>query len=185
MHALINVLDFLIHILFTLYIYAVVIRILLGLTRADFYNPFSKFILSITNPALQPLRRWMPSIGRIDTAALLVIIALKFTELLIRGLLVGKKIFLGSLFIPVFFGLIDLIINLYIFAILALVIISWIAPHMHAQNNPLISVLRSITEPLLRPARKLIPPIGMLDLSAMVVLITLYCVQIFIHSIQL
>lgn len=185
MHALINVLDFLIHTLFTLYIYAVIIRMLLGLTRADFYNPFSKFILSITSPVLQPLRKWIPSFGRIDTAALLVIITLKFAELFIRGLLVGKKIFLGSLLIPVFFSLINLVVNIFIFTILALVIISWVAPHMHAQNNPLISVLRSITEPLLRPARKLIPPIGMLDLSAMVVLIALYCVQIFMRSIQL
>lgn len=184
MNPFVNVFEFLIHISFTLYIYAVVIRMLLGLTHADFYNPFSQFILTITNPVLQPLRKWMPSIGRLDTAALVLIVVLKFAELFIRGMLVGEKIMLGALIIPVIFGLIDLVINLFIFAIIVLVVISWIAPQLHAQNNPLASVLRSITEPLLNPARKLIPPIGMFDLSALVVLVALYCVQIFLRSIH-
>lgn len=183
MNALLNVFDFLIHISFTLYIYAVIIRMLLGLTNADFYNPFSQFILTITSPVLKPLRKWIPSIGRLDTAALVLIIFLKFAELFIRGMLAGKKIMVGSLIVPVIFGLIDLVINLFIFAIIILVIISWIAPHLHAQNNPLTSVLRSITEPLIRPARRLIPPIGMFDLSTFVVLVALYCVKIFLHSI--
>ena len=183
MNALINVLDFLIHISFTLYIYAVIIRMLLGLTNADFYNPFSQFILTITSPVLKPLRKWIPGIGRLDTAALILIIFLKFAELFIRGMLAGKQIMIGSLIIPVIFGLLDLVINLFIFAIIILVIISWIAPHLHAQNNPIASVLRSITEPLIRPARRLIPPIGMFDLSTFVVLVALYCVKIFLHSI--
>ncbi len=183
MNPLLNIFDFLIHISITLYIYAIIIRMLLGLTHADFYNPFSQFILTITSPVLKPLRKWIPSIGRLDTAALVVIIFLKFAELIIRGLLAGKKIMLDSLIVPVIFGLIDLVINLFIFAIIILVIISWIAPHLHAQNNPLASVLRSITEPLIRPARKLIPPIGMFDLSTFVVLIALYCIKIFLHSI--
>lgn len=184
MYPLLNVFNFLIHVAFTLYIYAVIIRMLLALTHADFYNPFSQFILTITSPVLRPLRRWIPSIGRLDTAALLLIIFLKFAELIIRSLLFGKKILLGSLVIPVIFGLIELVINLFIFAIIVLVIISWIAPHLHAQNNPLTSILRSITDPLIRPARKLIPPIGVFDLSTLVVLIALYSVQIFLRSIH-
>ena len=183
MNPFINVSDFLIHIAFTLYIYAVIIRMILGFTQADFYNPFSQFILTITNPVLQPLRKWIPSVGRIDTAGIVLIIFLKFAELLIRGLLVGKQLMLSSLIIPVIFGLIDLTINVFIFAIIVLVIISWVAPHLHGQSNPLTPVLRSITEPLIRPARKLIPPIGMFDLSTFVVLIALYCVKIFLHSI--
>ena len=183
MNPFINVLDFLIHISFTLYIYAIIIRVLLGLTHADFYNPFSQFILTITSPILKPLRKCIPSINRLDTAALMLVIFLAFTKLILRDLIGGEKIALGSLVIPVFVGLIDLIISLFIFAIIALVIISWVAPHLRSQNNPLASILRSITEPLLRPAKNLIPPIGIFDLSPLVVLVALYCVQIILHSI--
>ena len=183
MNPLINVFTFLIHILFTLYIYIVLIRIILGYTRADFYNPFSQFIVTMTTPILQPMRKLIPSIGRVDTAAIVLVIALKFGELFLIGLLNGK-VLVGSLILPTIFGLIDLIANLFIFAIIVLVIISWVAPHLHAQNNPLTSVLRSITDPLIRPARKLIPPIGIFDFSTFAVLIALFCVKIFFGSFQ-
>ncbi len=182
MSGLINVISFLIHIVITLYIYAVIIRMILGLAGADIYNPFSQFIMTITNPVLLPLRKLIPSIRRIDTAAVLLILFLKFIELFIRSYLVSKQVVLGTLIIPTILGVINLVINLFIFSIIILVIISWIAPFIQSQNNPLVSILRTITEPLLRPARKYIPPVGMFDLSPLVVLIALYCVQIFLNS---
>ena len=177
-----NVLDFLIHVLLTLYIYAIIIRVLLGLTRADFYNPFSQFILTITNPVLTPLRKLLPSIGGIDTSAVILIVVLKFVELAARSFLAGKQVLLSSLIIPAIFGVLHQLVNILIFAIIILVIISWIAPHMHGQSNPVTPILRSITEPLMRPARKLIPPVGIFDLSTFVVLLVLYCIKIFLHS---
>ncbi len=183
MNPISNVLDFLIHILFSMYIYAVILRILLGLTRADFYNPFSQFILTITNPVLTPLRKVMPSIGGIDTAAIILIVGLKFIELAARSFLISKNIMLSSLIVPSIVGVLNQVLNVFIFAIIILVIISWVAPHLHGQSNPLTPILRSITEPLIRPARKLIPPIGVFDLSTFAVLLGLYCVKIFLHSI--
>ncbi len=178
-----NVLDFLIHVLFTMYIYAVIVRMLLGLTRADFYNPFSQFILTVTNPVLTPLRKFIPSIGGIDTSAILLILVLKFVELVLRNLLIGKQIFLGSLIVPAIIAVLHQVLNIFIFAIILLVIISWVAPHMHGQSNPITPILRSISEPLIRPARKLIPPVGIFDLSTFVVLLGLYCIKIFLHSL--
>ncbi|QMU61768.1 MAG: YggT family protein [Gammaproteobacteria bacterium] len=177
-----NVLDFLIHVLFTSYIYAVIIRMLLGLTRADFYNPFSQFILSITNPVLTPLRKLLPSIGRIDTSAIVLILVLKFVELATRSFLISKQVLLTSLIVPSVFGVLNQVVNIFIFAIIILVVISWVAPHIHGQSNPITPILRSITEPLIRPARKLIPPVGVFDLSTFVVLLGLYCIKIFLHS---
>jgi YggT family protein len=177
-----NVLDFLIHVLFTSYIYAVIIRMLLGLTRADFYNPFSQFILSITNPVLTPLRKLLPSIGGIDTSAIVLILVLKFIEFAARSFLIGKQILLTSLIVPSIFGALNQVVNIFIFAIILLVIISWLAPQMHGQSNPITPILRSITEPLIRPARKLIPPVGIFDLSTIVVLLGLYCIKILLHS---
>ena len=178
-----NVLDFLIHVLFTSYIYAIIIRILLGLTRADFYNPFSQFILTITNPVLTPLRKLLPSIGGIDTSAIAILFVLKFIELAARSFLIGKQVLLSALIVPAIFGVLNQVVNIFIFAIIILVIISWVAPHMHGQSNPITPILRSITEPLIRPARKLIPPIGVFDLSTFVVLLALYCIKIFLHSV--
>ncbi len=181
MNPFLNVIDFLVDILFTLYIYAIIIRMLLEATNADFYNPFSQFIVTITSPALQPLRRWLPGTGRLDSGALALVIVLKFAELLIRSLLVGKKIMLGPLIISTLFGLVDMVINLFIFAIIILALLSWAAPYV--QNNPLASVLRTVTGPLLRPVRRYIPPIGMFDLSPLVVVIALYCIKILLASI--
>lgn len=178
-----NVLDFLIHILFTSYIYAVIIRMLLGLTRADFYNPFSQFILTITNPVLKPLRKLLPSVGSVETSAIVLIVVLKFIELAVRSFLVSKQVLLSALILPAIVGVLNQIVNVFIFAIIILVVISWVAPHMHGQSNPITPILRSITEPLIRPARKLIPPVGVFDLSTFVVLIGLYCIKIFLHSI--
>jgi len=177
-----NVLDFLIHVLFTSYIYAIIIRMLLGLTRADFYNPFSQFILTITNPVLTPLRKIIPSIGKIDTSAILLIFVLKFIELAVRGFLASKQILLSPLIVPSIVGVLNQVINVFIFAIILLVVISWVAPQLHGQTNPITPILRSITEPLIRPARKLIPPIGIFDLSTFAVLIGLYCIKIFLFS---
>lgn len=182
MNGFINVADFLIHIVFTMYIYAIIIRLLLGLTRADFYNPFSQFILNLTSPVLIPLRKFIPSIGRLDTAGIALIIFLKFAELFIRSLLASSQLSISSFIMPTIVGVIDLVLNLFIFSIIILVIISWVAPQIHSQSNPLASILRSITEPLIRPARKLIPPIGIFDLSIFVVLLALYSLKIFLHS---
>jgi len=182
MNPMSNVLDFLIHVLFISYIYAVIIRMILGLTRADFYNPFSQFILTITNPVLTPLRKILPSIGKIDTAAIVLILALKFIELALRSFLASKQVLFGSLIIPSIVGVLNQVLNIFIFAIILLVIISWVAPHLHGQSNPITPILRSITEPLIRPARKLIPPIGIFDLSTFVVLLGLYCIKIFLFS---
>ncbi len=183
MNAISNVLDFLIHVLFTMYIYAVILRMLLGYTRADFYNPFSQFILTVTNPVLTPLRKFIPSLGGIDTSAIILILVLKFVELALRSFLIGKQVLLSALIVPSIIGVLQQILNIFIFAIIILVIISWVAPHMHGQSNPITPILRAITEPLIRPARKLIPPVGIFDLSTLVVLLALYCIKIFLHSL--
>ncbi len=182
MTGLLSIADFLIHILFTLYIYALLIRMLLGLTHANYYNPFSQSILAITDPALRPLHKWIPNFRRLDTSALILMIAVQFAELVLRGYFAGKTFETGPLIFSAIFGVIDLALNLYIFAIIALVVISWLAPHVRVHNNPFVSVLQSITEPVLRPARRLIPRVGVFDFSTTVVLLALFCVKIFLHS---
>jgi YggT family protein len=165
-----NPATFLIQTLFGLYILVVLLRFLLQLTRADFYNPVSQFVVKVTAPALRPLRRVIPGVAGIDLSSLVLAWLLKTVELALVLLVAGAGAnLLGALLwaIP---ELVQLLINIFLFAILIQVILSWINPGTY---SPVTSLLYSLTEPLLRPARNALPPISGLDLSPMLVMIGL------------
>jgi len=169
-----NPLIFLVQVLFGAYILVVLLRFLLQWFRADFYNPISQFIVKVTTPVLHPLRRIVPGVGGIDFSSIVLLWLLKTAELTLTLLMASGNFHpLGALLwsIP---ALIALLINVFIFAILIQVVISWVNPGAY---NPATSLLYSLTEPLLRPARRLIPPIGGLDLSPMAAMIGLYLLQ--------
>jgi YggT family protein len=153
-----------------LYILAVLLRFLLQLVRADFYNPISQFLVKVTNPPLKMLRRFIPGFGGIDFSSLILAWGLKTIELLLVVMIMGNPVnLLGPLLwaIP---ELIELTINIYLFGILIQVILSWVNPGAY---NPATNLLYSLTGPLMRPARDLLPPIGGIDLSPMLVMIGL------------
>ena len=176
-----NIITFLISTLFTLYIGVVLIRIILATTRADFYNPISQFIVTITDPVLIPLRKFLPSIGKIDTASWLLALALKIVELVILLSIKNVEISPDILLISSIFQLLVILVTIFLYAVLFRAILSWFpSPQMY--QNPLFSILVSITEPLLRPARRIIPPVGAFDLSALVVILVLYSILIGLRS---
>lgn len=161
---------FLIQTLFGLYILVVMIRFILQWVRADFYNPISQFIVKVTTPVLKPLRRIIPGMAGIDLASVVLMWGLKVLELVLVLMVTGMGM---NLLGPVLWAipeLIRLLINVFLFAILIQVIVSWINP---GNYHPASNLLSSITDPLLRPARRLVPPISGLDLSPMVVMIGL------------
>lgn len=165
-----NPVTFLIETLFGLYILAFMLRFLLALVRADFYNPVSQFLVKITNPVLVPLRRIVPSLGKFDTSTLLSMFILQVIALLLIMALRGASLSPLAIGILALSELLELLLNVFLFAILIQVIISWINP---GNYNPVTSLLYTLTEPILRPCRQLIPAIGGLDLSPMVALIGL------------
>lgn len=165
-----NPLEFLIHTLFGLYILAVMLRFLLQTLRADFYNPISQFLVKVTDPVLTPLRRLIPGVAGIDFASIVLLIGLQMLDLGLVLWIQDASLGFLSLLAWALGKLMSLLINVFIFAILIIVIISWINPTTY---NPAMSILITLTEPLLRPARRLIPPISGLDLSPLVVLIVL------------
>lgn len=170
-----NAATFLIETLFGLYILIVMLRFLLQWVRADFYNPVSQFIVKATQPVLAPLRRVIPGFAGADLAAVVLMFALKFAELwLVMGLL-GMSPQIPGLAMLCVAELLGLLINVFIFAILIQVIISWVNPGLY---NPITSLLHSLNEPLLAPARRLIPPISGLDLSPIAVIIALQLASI-------
>ena len=165
-----NPLVFLIQTLFGVYILAVLLRFLLQTVRADFYNPISQFLVKATNPPLKILRRFIPGFGGIDIASLVLVWALQALELLlVLTITSGTVSLIGPLLwaIP---NLVELVINIYLFAILIQVILSWVSP---GNYNPASALIYSLTAPILRPAQRILPPMGGLDLSPMLVMIGL------------
>jgi len=167
-------LVFLIRTLFGLYIAVVLIRFVLQWARADFYNPISQFVVRVTAPVLRPLRQIIPGYGGMDLASLVLAWALKAVELaLIAGLLGHGGPLLGALAwaVP---ALLELVIDLFLFAILIRVVLSWVNPDPY---NPAVALLDRLTDPILRPAQRLLPPIGGIDLSPMLVMVGLVLLQ--------
>lgn len=161
--------TFLVQTLFGLYILVVLLRFLLQITRADFYNPISQFIVKVTAPTLRPLRRIIPGIGGVDLSSLVLAWLLKSLELTLVLLIAGGGNLLGT-FIWAIPHLVELTINIFLFAVLIQVILSWVNPNAY---NPATSLLLTLTEPLMGRARRILPPISGLDLSPMLVMIGL------------
>jgi YggT family protein len=166
-----------IEVFFGLYILAVLLRFLFQLVRADFYNPISQFLVALTNPLLKPLRRVIPGMYGIDVASLVLLIALKGLEVFLIFSLGGYALEPLPVIIAAVVDLLRLTINIFFYAILLRVILSWFMPYGMRQN-PAGDLLVSLTEPLMRPARRLIPPVGGLDLSPIVVLVALQLLQL-------
>lgn len=172
-----NPMTFLVEVIFGLYTLVVMLRFLLQVVKADFYNPLSQFIVKATTPVLNPLRRIIPSIAGMDTASLVLAWLVKSLQWILILVIAGAADRWASAFILAIPDLVSLTIDIFLYAILIQVILSWVAPHGH---NPATSILYSLTEPLLGPARRRIPPMGGLDLSPMVVMVVLVLLKMLI-----
>lgn len=182
MGALQDIGNLLIQTLFQLYLLALLLRMILQITRADFYNPISQFLVKVTSPLLIPLRRVIPGIGGIDIATVVLILLTQMIAttllILIKGHSIPNPLLLliwGAL------GTVGMVVNIYFVAILANIIISWIAPSSY---NPAVLLLQQITEPVMRPFRNIIPPLGGLDLSPIFVFLTINILQIVLSHLS-
>ncbi len=168
---LINAGVYLVTLVFELYILAVMLRFILQLVRADFYNPVSQFLITITNPALRYLRRWIPGYRGIDWPSIILLISLKAVELCLVALLVtGSLPALPGLILLIATYLLKMLIWIYIVIIVLQAVTSWINPGAY---NPVTVLMYQLTGPLLRPLRRYVPPAGGLDWTPFIVLIVL------------
>ena len=157
-----NPLIFIVQTLFQLYILVVLLRFFLQLTRADFYNPLSQFIVKVTSPVLIPLRRLIPGMGGIDIASLALAWALKTLELMLV-LWYPKGSF--TFFLPLLLAipeLVELTINIFFWAILIQAILSWINPGTY---NPASALLYSLTLPVVVLKMLILPPLRSLAMA--------------------
>ena len=164
-------LIFLIDTVFSLYILAVLLRFLLQWSGADFYNPISRLLVKVTHPPLRLMRRFVPSIGRIDTSSLILMLSLQMlADLSIRLLLNGEMINIGALALTSIAQLVSMLFNVWVFAIFARAILSWFNPGSFYATT---SILTTLSEPLLNVIRRMIPDLGGIDLSPLVALMFL------------
>jgi len=165
-----NAVTYLVSTLIDLYVAAVLLRLLLQWVRADFYNPLSQLLIKLTNPPLVPLRRLIPSFGRLDTASVVLMLALEIIGIWLAGKIGGNTLVWQQI---VAFSAIKLLMTLlmtYFFLIIAAVILSWVGQGL---RHPFIPLIFQLTEPVLRPFRKVIPPIAGIDLSPLFALIAI------------
>ncbi|MDE2221082.1 MAG: YggT family protein [Gammaproteobacteria bacterium] len=154
---------FLLDTLLSLSQFVVLLRLLLQWARADFRNPLLRAIVQLSNPLLVPLRRVLPAIGRLDTASVLIVLALALLRAYVPVLLhLSEPLPLLALAVKAALGLLVTLLWIYFYAIFLYALLSLIAPGTY---SPAQALLTTLCEPVLRPLRRLIPPLANLDLS--------------------
>jgi YggT family protein len=167
----------------TIYLFILLLRIWLPMLRADFRNPIAQAILKFTSPLVVPVRRFVPSIGRLDTATLLIAIAVQCLALLLTLFILGIPVGIPDAATAATFiykALIMLLvhsISLFLYAIFIRIIISWVA---RGQYSPVSSLVATLSDPVLRPIQRLLPPLGGFDLSPIVAIIGLQALAIIV-----
>ncbi|MDD1506407.1 YggT family protein [Pseudomonas sp. CNPSo 3701] len=160
------------------YLLIVLLRFILQLVRADFYNPLSQFIVRATHPILKPLRRVIPSLGGLDLASLVLALIVQFVLMALTLMLMGVGIS-DPLLILVWsiIGVTALLLKVFFFALIISVILSWVAQGTH---NPAALLVNQICEPLLMPIRRILPNLGGLDLSPIVAFLILNLIDMLV-----
>mgnify|MGYP005849341963 CR=1 FL=1 len=172
--------TFLIQSLGSFYLAVVMLRFLLQLSRADFYNPISQFLVKATHLPSKPLRKFFPTYRNFDLAT--IVLALLFQWLVIQltasvnGL--GMMNVLSALAWGAV-GAIYLVLNLYLYGLLIVIIVSWVAPQ---SNHPALALLSQLIRPAMAPFQRIIPPLGGLDLSPIFMFLVINMLQIFVHG---
>ena len=162
---------------FSLYISAVMLRFLLQWCRADFRNPISKFLIAITHPPLKIMRRFIPSIGNIDTSSLVLMMAVQLLADVSMGLLQGASMSIGGLILITFAQLIGLLLNVLFYAVFARTLLSWFN---QGSFKDISMLLYSLTEPMLKICRAMLPNLGGMDLSVIVAILGLQLAEMLI-----
>jgi len=152
---------------FGFFIFALIVRFLMQLVRADYSNPVGSFIVKVTNPALKPLRRFIPGLWGIDLSSLVLVFAVQLLEITLVNLLPGRQLpALPNMLLLSVGEVADTVITIYFICVFVAVIASWIV--QGGSYNPVLNLIYQIIEPLMRPIRRIIPPMSGLDLSPLI-----------------
>lgn len=174
--------DFLITTIFDLYTFILILRFILQYLRVNYYNPFTQFVVKATGSLVVPVRRFIPGWRGIDFATLLVILSVTLLKLTLVTLIRYKTApFLPGLLIWSIGDILKLTVNIYFFSMLIQVLASWVPSLSH---SPMLEIIQQLTWPIIKPFKKIIPPIGGMDITPIPVIILLQLINIlFTNSI--
>lgn len=170
-----NATSYLIDVFLGLFIFALLLRFMLQWVRGDFYNPIGEFLVKFTNPVVIPLRRIIPGFMGLDLATLFTTIAFSFAKSWLLLTIAGAQAAPFGLFIYTLAELLKLTVYIFMGAIIIRIVASWIAPQ--ATYSPIMSPVYALSEPLMSSARRVIPDIGGIDLSPILVFVFLNLTQ--------
>lgn len=172
-------LNFLIHTIFDILTFVLLLRFFMQLLKAPFQNPLAQMAIALTDFMVKPARRWIPSYKKIDLSTLvlafLVQVLLQLILLSLRGFpfaVAGGAVWFNLMLIALL-GLVRMSLDLFFYAILIQAVLSWVNPH-----TPITGVLNALTRPILAPIQRWIPPVNGIDFSALVAMILLQMVNI-------
>jgi len=169
-----NALADIIHALFDVACFLFLARFILQASRADFYNPVSQGIVKVTDPVLRPLRMVIKGFRNFDIAAFVTAWLVQFLAFALISRFGGEQLSASSLAIFALYQVLELLLAVYSGALILVIVLSWVSPGSY---HPMAELLTQVTEPLLAPIRRLMPPVGGLDFSVMVVLLLLMLVR--------
>ena len=174
-------LVFIINAVTSLYLLVLLLRFWMPWLRADFRNPLAQGILRITSPLVIPVRRIVPSFGRLDTATILVAFVVQYLTIVLLLLILKTSAGMGPIAVTALVKLTVLSVYLFVYAIFIRIILSWISPGSY---NPATTIITTLTEPVLRPIRRLIPAMGGFDISPIFAIILLIAVTIVVNGFK-
>jgi len=178
---MIPALTFIISTIAQLFLLIMLLRFWLPWLRADFRNPIAQGILRLTSPLVIPVRRFVPPIGRLDTATVIVAFVLQYLTVLLILTIKGGTATILPIAITAAIELVLLSLRLFTFAIFIHIILSWVAPGTY---NPATAFIAMLVEPVLRPFRRIVPTVGGLDISPIFAIIGLQALSIFISTLR-
>jgi YggT family protein len=179
MGAITEIVGYILQTVLSLFLLALMLRFLLQVARADFYNPISQMLVKVTNPVIAPLRRMIPSLWGIDMAILVMLLLVQIAGIAAM-LLLNSYALPNPLLLLVWslIGIAALTVQFYFFALLAMIILSWVAP---GTSHPAARLLYQLTEPVMAPIRAVLPSLGGLDLSPIFLFIAINILQIMLR----
>ncbi len=159
-----------------LYLLAVLLRFLLQVAKADFYNPVSQAVFKVTNPVVRMIRPFVPGYKGIDFSTLLLAVIIQFV--LIYTLIYLNQEYrmpaLGRILTWAVGGVILFIINIYYYAIIAAIVMSFIMMFSGTVNpHPVLRLIWQLTDPVMAPVRKVLPTMGGMDFSPIIIFIAI------------
>lgn len=165
---------YIVKVIFGLYGLLVMVRFLMQIARVDYYNPICQGIIQITEPALKPLSMVIPTVRGVNFATLMLAFLITLVSMMLISALIGYGVFHLFFLAWAPLALFGQMLDVYFWALLIMVIASWIAPY---SSHPALTLVQQLTEPLCTPARKLLPPMGGLDLSIILVFLAITVIE--------